>query len=204
MWGVRRRYGVSGKLLAVGMLTYSGAFAAQSGLAWLIGGPLFASPLFGAMLLGIIIGFTDSGARFWGYHKVAKGVVYRSQAVMVGIGHALPFMVVNGVLIALTLLNVVEEEGTTADVWAGLIMQPAQLMLHICLSWMVLQTFLRNELGWVFQAVLLAGIAFSTDAFITNGVEEPAALLMVWWTMIGGISLLACWRINPPPEFIQQ
>lgn len=169
-------------LAVVGLLTASSAFLTQTLLTFVVQGPLLDTPFFGALILALIIGFTDGIARFWGYYAVARAAVNRPQAMMIGLGHGLPLLVYQGLVVAVV--------GGAA--WRELGILLAQLILHMGVSWVVLQTFVRNEIGWVFQAVILIGLAFGTDIYIANTITRSTPLL-IWWGLLAllGIGLLA-------------
>ncbi|NDJ87312.1 MAG: hypothetical protein GYB66_15645 [Chloroflexi bacterium] len=204
----KQRFGVRYPLLAVGLLSYSGAFLLQTALGAIFSGPLLDSALFGALFLGIVIGFTDVGMRFAAYLLLARDVLYRPQAVMIGVGHALPRIVFTAVLaVAFTISDREQLFGTAAfgdfgsDTLAELIALLGQLCLHIGVSWAVLQTLLRNETAWLFGCIFFAGMAFGTEVFIVNTTGEPAPLLILWWSIIGLISLAGFRYISPPADF---
>lgn len=192
---LHHRYGLPYKLITVGLLTYSGSFALQTLVVFIFDGPLLDSPLFGAIFLAILIGFSDIGARFWGYHTIARQIVYRPQAVMIGVGHGMVRMVFNAML----LLFVVDDVGSQAV--ADVAISAGQLWFHVVMSWMVLQTFLRNELGWTFQAIFVLGFAFGTDAFIANVLDEPGLALIIWWSVVALLGWRMFRRLEPPPQF---
>lgn len=206
---IYQREAVSMTLLAVGVLTYSAAFLIQTLFGLLLNTAILQAPLFGSLFIGIIIGFTDIGARFWGYYSVARSTVYHSQASMIGIGHALPRIVFNAGLAILSILAILRGAETTKladgelllEVGAGLIVTLAPLLLHTTLSWMVLQTFLRNEWVWIFQAIFFAGLVFGMEALITNTTEQPALLLLILWSLAALISWRITRQIQPPPAF---
>ncbi len=194
VYWLHKRYELPARLLAVGLLTYSGSFAIQTIVILIFDGPLLNSPLFGSMLLAIVIGFTDIGARFWAYQTIARGVVYRPQAALIGIGHGMPRMIFNA---GLFLMVTVEWQSVVE-----IVVNAGQLWFHVVMSWMVLQTFLRNEIGWTFQAVFLTGFAFGTEALIANIANEPNTILMIWWIGVALIGWRLYQRLRPPAAFV--
>ena len=190
-------------LLAVGMLTFSGSFIVQTSIFALLGNPLLDTPFFGALTVGILVAFTDIGARFFGYHQVVRDVVYRPQAVMIGIGHSLPLMAFNAFFSIAVLLGIADQN-LDINTLAELVTTLARLIIHITLSWIVLQTFLRNEPAWLFQAIFFEAIIFGTEALFANAFEDPAVLLIIWWLIMTAISLTIFRRLNPPHKFIWQ
>jgi hypothetical protein len=198
---LHRRYATAYKLLAIGIFTFSGAFFFQTIFFAVLGNPLFDTPFFGALAAGIIIGFTDIGARAFGYHQLARDVVYRPQAIMIGIGHSLPFMVFNAIVSLAIIFGITDQNfdlNTVSEFFATL----TRMIAHITLSWIVLQTFLRNELAYLFQAVFFAAIIFGTEALIANAYNDPAVLLILWWSLMSAISLTIFRRLHPPDQFI--
>lgn len=186
-FGLKRRYQIPYALGSVGLLTASGAFIAQTLMTLLVQGPLLDTPFFGALMLALIIGFTDGLARFWGYYAIARSATNRPQAVMIGLGHGLPLLWYQTLVVALG----------GKVVWPELIILLAQLPVHLALSWVVLQTFVRNEVGWVFQAIVMSGLAYGTDAYIANTASSHTPLL-VWWVLLAGIGLVLLILVRPP------
>lgn len=208
-WQLQRRYETPFSLLTVGIFTYGVAFLAQIALTWLFDSALLQSPLFGSLFIGIIIAFTDTLARFFGFYKIAPAILYKPQALMVGIGHALPRMLFNGLLALLLILKPPadsQETLTTAalalETLAALMATSGLLGFSMALSWLILQTFLRNELIWTFQAGLFTAFVFGIEAMLTNSIENPEIIVILFW---GIISLIA-WRLlhstQAPSDFV--
>lgn len=184
---LQRVYQIPYALTAVGLLTASGAFVVQSILTLLADGPLLDTPFFGALILALIIGFTDGLVRFFGYYAIARSTVSRPQALMIGLGHGIPLLIYQGI-------TVVVAGGV---VWAELGILLAQLVVHLAVSWVVLQTFLRNEIAWTFWAIAGVGLAFGTDAYIAN-TSTHLTPLVVWWGLLALIGLGLLSRIQSP------
>lgn len=174
-------------LAAVGLLTASGAFIIQSILTLLVDGPLLDTPFFGALMLALIIGFTDGLARFVGYYAIARSTVSRPQALMIGLGHGIPLLIYQGITVLVA----------GGVVWAELGILLAQLVVHLVVSWVVLQTFLRNEIAWTFWAIAGVGLAFGTDAYVAN-TSSNLTPLVVWWGVLALVGLGLLSRIQPP------
>lgn len=200
---LHRRYDVPPVLMSVGAITFVGAFVTQTILLTLLPTGLLSIPLTSGVAVGLIVGFTEIIAIFVGFQYLAKSTVTRPQAAMIGVGHAiLPIA-----FVALTLtLSIIGQIGEgTLDDSAGteIIAEPivtlAPLAMHIAISWVVLQTFLRNEAKWLFLAVFAVALAVGTEAFIQEGAYEPELILAGWWVLavIGFLAILNLVKNRP-------
>lgn len=203
---LRHRYGIGYPLLAVGGITFSLSLFIRTALLWVLQNvALLNSPLIGATIVGLVFGFTDIGARVFGFARLARSTVHRPQAVMIGIGHALPELGFVGLWVIWVVLGLAKQGASPVDlseIGAGavgeIISTLAPLGLHITLSWMVLQTFLRNEAAWIFQAILWCAIAIGTESLLVRGSTEPEILAGGWWLLITLLNLVILWRTKPP------
>lgn len=207
-WGIHRRYGAAYGLILVGVLTFIIAYLSQTLLLFVFSSAILQTPLFGGMIIGIVVGGTDTVARFIGFQSFARGVVYRHQTILIGLGHVLLPTVLAGFWALWLGIGLAREDftfitlGTAGDIFAEFCIYVAPLPLNFLFSWMVLQTFLRNEIGWVFQVFFWSAFIYGTNAFIVNGSEHPLGLQGVWWFIVGGMSLFAFFRLKPPENFV--
>jgi hypothetical protein len=210
-WRIHYFYRIPYALLLVGIMTFTGAFITQQGFLWLIDGPLLVSPLIAALLTGLAIGLTDTLARFLGFQYLARSSVYRPQAAMIGLGHALLPMLYTGLWaiwlflgLAKQPLTPIELERVGADAIAEFAITLAPLAMHMALSWMVLQTFLRNEIKWLLVALVFQSTMIGTAEFIARASTEPLVVSGIWWVVAASLSIVLFRRIDPPPEFIRE
>jgi hypothetical protein len=194
------RYEVAAVLMSVGAITFVGAFVVQTILLSLLPAGLLSIPLTAGVAVGLIVGFTDILAVFIGFQFLAKSTVTRPQAVMIGIGHAiLPILFVALTLILSTLAQIAEGTlGDTANtrIVAEPIVTLAPLAMHISISWLILQTFLRNEAKWLFIGVFAIALAVGTEAFIQEAAYEPELILAAWWALMAAGFIFILWQVG--------
>ncbi|MBI5929121.1 MAG: hypothetical protein HY862_07425 [Chloroflexi bacterium] len=203
---LHRRYKVGYPLLVVGGMTFSLSLFIRTALLWVLqNGPFLNSPLIGSTIIGLVISFTDIGARAFGYARLARSTVYRPQAMLIGIGHALPELSFVGLWVIWVVLGLAKQGAAPVDLsevggnaFGEMISTLAPLGLHITLSWMVLQTFLRNEASWIFQAILWCAMVIGTEELLVRGSTQPEILTGLWWGLVTVINLVIFWRIKPP------
>lgn len=203
---LHHRYHVGYPLVVVGMMTFSLSLFIRTALLWVLqNSPLLNSPLIEATLVGLIVGFVDIGTVAFGYARLARSTVYRPQAVMIGIGHALPEMIFVGLWVIWVVLGLAKQGAAPvdlskvgADAIGEMISTVAPLALYITLSWMVLQTFLRNEAAWIFQAILWCAVVFGTETLFYRGSTQPETIVGVWWVLVTVINGVIFWSIKPP------
>lgn len=203
---LHHRYQVGYPLLVVGMMTFTLSLFIRTALLWVLqNSPLVNSPLIEATLVGLIIGFVDIGTVAFGYAWLARSTVYRPQAVLIGIGHALPEMIFVGLWVIWIALGLAKQGAAPVglskvgvNAIREMVGSLAPLALHITLSWLVLQTFLRNEAAWFFQAILWCAMVFGTETLFYRGSTQPEQLVGIWWMLVTLINAIIFWRIKPP------
>ncbi|MBZ0320775.1 MAG: hypothetical protein K8L91_30455 [Anaerolineae bacterium] len=202
---LHHRYRVGYPLLVVGMMTFTLSFFIRTALLWVLqNSPLVNSPLIEATLVGLIFGFVDIGTVAFGYARLARSTVYRPQAVLIGLGHALPEIIFVGLWIIWVILGLAKQGAAPVDLSkvgantiGELVSTLAPLALHITLSWLVLQTFLRNEAAWIFQAILWCAMVFGTENLLYRGSTQPEQVVGIWWMLVTLINAVILWRIKP-------
>lgn len=201
--GLHRRFGLPYALLTVGVLTFTGALMVQALALTLIDRALLSILPVGALTLGLLAGFVEETARLLGYQFLARGTVTRPQALMIGLGHGSVGMIYTGVLavgLGLSLLG--NGAGHPDDLGALLSGALAEalngtlpLAMHMALSWIVLQVFLRGQIGWLFAAIFLHAVAEIMAALLGPAEAWPVA---VWRGLVALASLLIIIRLGPP------
>ncbi len=203
---LHRRYHVGYPLLVVGMMTFSLSLFIRTALLWVLqNSPLLNSPLIEATLVGLIVGFVDIGTVAFGYARLARSTVYRPQAVLIGVGHALPEMIFVGLWVIWVVLGLAKQGAAPvdlskvgADALGEMLSTLAPLAFHVTVSWIVLQTFLRNEAAWIFQAVLWGALVMGTETLLYRGSTQPEQVVGIWWVLVTGVNGAIFWRIKPP------
>lgn len=204
---LHQRYQVAYPLLVVGVITFSLSLFIRTGVLWVLGGTLLNSPLIAATLVGTVVGFADVGTHAFGYARLARSTVYRPQAVMIGLGHALPEIIFIGVWTLWGTAGLAKDSSAIdlsvldGNALAEMIRAIAPLSLHILLAWLVLQTFLRGEVVWVFEAIIWEAIVLGTVTLFSKGSTEPEILIAVWWVLVTIINGVIFWRVQPPEKF---
>jgi len=166
------------------------------------GGPLLDLLAVRAVVFGLLAGFSEEIARLLGYQYLARGAVTRPHALMIGLGHGAVETIYTGVLAAgvgLSLLGYgagrpddagALVSGALAEALAGVL----PLAQHAALSWLVLQVFLRGEIGWLFGAIFLH--AASEIMVVLLGPDAGWALA-AWRAVVALIGLLIIATIQP-------
>lgn len=189
---------------------------------------LKASPAFlytWIVILAITAGLFEEIGRYIGYRWFMRREEKTwSKAVMYGIGHGgLESMVLIGGLTLLTVLNVVilsitdlnalpsSQHALVVQQFAAINAQPAWLSLagawerlwtlpvHIALSVIVLQVFRRNNIIWLWLAVLAHSIVDFTTSIIPQlvGTNVTSTLLVEGLVAIFGIlGIIVIWRLR--------
>lgn len=182
-----RRYSVPVVLMSVGAITFVGAFIAQTIFLSLLPAGLLSVPLTGGVAVGLIVGFTEIFAIFIGFQYLAKSTATRPQAVMIGVGHAILPMLFVALTLSLTMLGQISEgsigDSADAEIIAEPIVNLAPLAMHVSISWLILQTFLRNEAKWLFYGIFAVALTVGTEAFIREAAYEPELIVAGWWMM---------------------
>jgi uncharacterized membrane protein YhfC len=200
---LHRRYRVPYALLTVGVITYTASLLAQVVLLRLAGDTLLGIPPLGALALGLAAGFTEETARLFGYQVLARGAATKPQALMIGAGHGFTEAIYTGIValgLGLSLVGYGSKRpddpgglagGALAEALNGLL----PVLMHMALSWMVLQVFLRGEIYWLFAAIFFHTTAEMTAAMIG---PEAAWALVVWRAAMAAISAGIVARLRHP------
>ena len=200
---LHRRFGLPYALLTVGILTFIGALMVQALLLALVDRALLSILPVGALTLGLLAGFAEETARVLGYQFLARGAVTRPQALMIGLGHGFVGTIYTGALafgLGFSLLGYGTERpddlgallsGAVAEALNGTL----PLAMHMALSWIVLQVFLRGQIGWLFAAIFLHAVAEIMAALLGPADAWPVA---AWRGLVALASLLIILRLRPP------
>lgn len=209
VFGVRwlaRRFRLPYALLTVGVITYSAALLAQVLLLRLVGSALLGILPIGALAIGLAAGFCEETARAVGFQVLARSTVTRPQALLIGAGHGLTETLYTGLTAIGIGLSLLAQSSDPADDLGAVLRGAAAeslnsllpVLMHMALSWIVLQVFLRGELRWLFGAIFLHAVAEMTAALIG---PVDAWSVVAWRALIAAISLaLLLWIAPPPPE----
>ncbi|GAB4431384.1 MAG: hypothetical protein Kow00106_25590 [Anaerolineae bacterium] len=206
--GLHRHVRVPYALLTVGMITYLGALLIQLLAVRLLNRALLGVLPVGAVVLGIVAGFSEETARALGYQWLARSAVSRAQALMIGAGHGLVPMLYTA-LIALNVglsalaeaepgqaLALTDMSRTLAEALNSLL----PLAMHMALSWLVLQAFLRGEIGWIFAAIFI----HSTVEIGANLFGPPHSWAVAGWRALVALGSLALIRHLAAPQVTAQ
>jgi len=201
--GVHRRWQIPYVLLTVGVITYTGALAVQYVALETLGGGLLNILAIRAAAIGLLAGFSEEIARLLGYQYLARGAVTRAQALMIGLGHGMVETIYTGLIgmgLGLSLLGYGAEppedpaallSGAVAEAISGAL----PLAMHAALSWLVLQVFLRGQIGWLFVAILLHA---SSESMIVLLGPDAGWAITVWRALIALISVGILAGVRPP------
>jgi len=206
--GLHRHARVPYALLTVGMITCLGALLTQLLAVRLLDRALLGILPVGAVVLGIVAGFSEETARALGYQWLARNAVSRAQALMIGVGHGL-VPVLYTALIALNVglsalaeaepgqaLALTDVSRTLAEALNSLL----PLAMHMALSWLVLQAFLRGEIGWIFVAIFI----HATIEIGANLFGPPHSWAVVGWRALVALGSLALIRHLAAPQATAQ
>jgi uncharacterized membrane protein YhfC len=200
--GLHRRYALPYALLTVGIITYSLSLLVQGLILRLIDGPLLNVLSIAALVSGLVAGFTEEIARALGFQYLARTTVTKPQAMMIGAGHAIPEVLYYGivaVILGMSLFGYGSDRpddlgaitsGALAEALNGIL----PILMHMALSWLVLQVFLRGQLFWLFLAIFFHAQAETMAALLGPG---DAWAVVIWRTLIALISLLILTRLRP-------
>jgi uncharacterized membrane protein YhfC len=206
---LHRRFSLPYALLTVGVLTYMGALVVQFVLLRALDHTLLEILPVGALAVGLAAGFTEETARLLGYQYLARGAVNRLQALMIGLGHGFSETIYTGLLAAGLGLSVLGygsdrpddlsalTSGALAEALNGLL----PLAMHMGLSWVVLQVFLRGQLFWLFAAIFIHIVAETTAALI--GPNDAWAVVL-WRALVALIGLILITRLNAPELAVEE
>lgn len=200
-----RRYNLGASWLTIGVLVFMGAFIGQTLIVLFIPTIFLNNPVMGGVLVGLTTALTDTVARGVGYQTIASEAVYRAHAYLIGVGYALLPMLFTGAGLVFDMASHIYQ-GSTADIdntisLAETITSLASLIWYLSLSWLVLQSFIRGQLGWLFGAILWGAIVAGTQTFILNGSLDPITVNSVWWGFVAIISFGILYLTQAPPAF---
>jgi uncharacterized membrane protein YhfC len=203
---LHRRFSQPYALLTVGILTYILSLLVQFVLLQMFDRALLEILPIGALILGLLAGFTEETARLLGYQYLARSAVTKPQSLMIGVGHGFSETVYTGLLAAglgLSLLGYgTDPPDDVAAVLSGALAEACNAMLpilmHMALSWLVLQVFLRGEMGWLFVAISIHAVAEIMAVLL--GPNDDWAVV-VWRALVALIGLaVIAWLRPPKPE----
>ncbi len=199
-----RRARLPRALLLVGILTATGAQIVQIVLLRGAEGPLLTILPIRALALGLGAGVVQETARALGYGFLARGAVTKPQATLIGLGHGLVEPAYTGLLVLALGLSLVGAgadrpddpagllSGALADVLASLL----PIVMHMALSWVVLQVFLRGEIGWLFAAIFAHSLVELGAASLAGpGAAWP---LVAWRAVVALASAVVLARLRGP------
>jgi hypothetical protein len=190
--------------MSVGAITFVGAFIAQTILLGLLPTGLRSVPLVGGVAVGLMAGFTEILAVFMGFQYLAKSTVTRPQAVMIGIGHAILPVLFVALTLSLTIVGQISEGSIGDSAGAEIIAEPIVNLtppaMHVSISWLVLQAFMRNEVKWLFYGIFAVALTVGTGAFIREAAYEPELILAAWWLVAAVGFLLILFWVNYRPQ----
>jgi uncharacterized membrane protein YhfC len=179
-------------------------------------------------ILAITAGLFEEVGRYVGYRWLMghEEKTWR-KAIMYGIGHGgLESMLLIGGLLLLTLVQVIafssinlntlptsqhalivqQLNAINAQPWTSLTQVWERLWtvpFHIAMSVVVLQVFRRNNIGWLWLAILAHALLDFTAAILPQvlGSSVNSSLIIEGWVAIAGIvSLWIIWKLRDRPE----
>ncbi len=202
---IRRYYQLDGNWVTAGIIIFMGAFISQTVILLAIPIIFLNNPLIGGVLVGLIIGLTDTIARVIGYQTIASEAVYRGHAYLLGLGSVFLPLIFSGVSLLFDMASHIHQ-GTTGSMdssvaLAELITSWASLLWYLSLSWIMLQSFIRGQLGWIFGALLWSSVVAGTQAFVLNGSLNPITVNSIWWVIVALISVGLLYLVKAPTQF---
>lgn len=200
---LHRDFGVPYALLTVGVITYVGALVAQALALQLIDRALLGILPVGALAFGIVAGFGEEFARFLGFQYLARSAAARPHALMIGAGHGLTEVLYTALIaFGVGLSLIADGPDTTTDV--GLLVSRTlaeaansllPVVMHMALSWLVLQVFLRGELYWLFWAIFAHAVVEMTATLL--GPADSWAVV-AWRALVALVSVGVIIRLRVP------
>lgn len=202
---LHHRYKVPYALVTVGVITYIGALLVQVLLLRVVDRALLSILPVGALAIGLAAGFSEEIARFLGFQYLARSTVTRPQALMIGAGHGLTEAVYTGLVAVGIGLSLIAESTDLADdigalasgALAEMLNGMLPVVMHMALSWIVLQVFLRGELYWLFWAIFAHTVVEITATLL--GPNDSWAVV-IWRVLVALMSLALIVRIRAPTE----
>lgn len=194
--------------------------------AWLGDSPELGTALIAGLLLGLSAGIFEEGGRYIAYRRFATTARQWKDGLMLGAGHGGIEALFLGILAAVGIVNIVliqsgsldatliaqggEEalelarqeiasviEGPRILLIAGAIERIFALTLHLAASLMVMQVFVRRQIGWLFAAI---GWHALTNLFAATGVimEWNPFLIEGILGVLAIVSFAIIWRLKTP------
>ncbi len=202
---LHRRFRVPYALLTVGVMTYIGALMAQVLVLQLLDRALLGILPVGALAFGIVAGFGEEIARFLGFQFLARSTTTRPQALMIGAGHGLTSVIYTALIaFGVGLSLIADGPDTVDDVGAVVSRTLAEaansllpVVMHMALSWLVLQVFLRGQLYWLFWAIFAHAVAEMTATLIGPG---DSWAVVAWRAVVALVSLGVIFRLHVPGD----
>ncbi|MBI5960881.1 MAG: hypothetical protein HY866_19235 [Chloroflexi bacterium] len=207
--GLHRRGAVPYALLTVGAITGILSLVVQVALLQVADRALLNILPIGALAVGIAAGFSEEPARFLGYHYLAPAAVTRGQALMIGAGHGL-IETLYTALIAFGLgLSLLGYETTHPDDPAALVSGALAeslngllpVVMHMALSWIVLQVFLRGELFWLFGAIFFHAVIEIMAALLGSADDW---MVVIFRLIVALVSLMVIVRLRDRPLLVAE
>jgi len=200
---LHRRFGAPYALLTVGIITYVLSLIVQIAMLQIIDRALLSILPVGALALGLTAGFSEETARLLGYQYLARGAATKAQALMIGAGHGISETVYTALVAAALGLSLMGYDTTRPDDLAALVSGALAeacngllpIVMHMALSWIVLQAFLRGELYWLFVAIFAHAVTEIMAALLG---PSDAWIVVAWRALIAIISLVVMTRLTPP------
>jgi uncharacterized membrane protein YhfC len=200
---LHRRYRLPYTLLSVGVITYFVSLVVQAGLLQIIDRALLGILPIRALALGLAAGFSEEILRLMGFVYLARSTVTRPQALMVGAGHGLVETVYTGLIaVGLGLSLIVTGKDRADDLPAILSGALAEslngilpVIMHMALSWIVLQVLLRGEWYWLFLAIFGHAVVEIMAALLGPNEAWPVA---AWRALVAVMSAGVIVRVRAP------
>jgi len=196
-----RRYALPYALLTVGIITYIISLLVQVLVLRVLRSPLLSILPVGALTIGLLAGFAEELARFFGYQYLARSAETKPQALMIGLGHGFSETIYTGLLalgFGFSLLGYGTEHPDNLGVLlSGAIAEAANgllpIVMHLALSWLVLQVFLRGQVYWLFLAIFFHSLVEITAVLLG---PNDAWSVVVWRAVVAIMSLFILTQIK--------
>lgn len=197
---------------AVGLLMQRGVLPSPS--------PEYAL-LFSAVFLGLSAGLWEEGLRYATYRWWAKDARGWSKALMLGVGHGGIEAILFGLIVLLNFVVMLALRGADlsnlfppeqlkalaeqSDVyWSlpwydsllGALERAFAIPIHICLSVLVLQSFTRNKIRWLFIAIVWHSVVNSVAVYMLQ--NQGIYLTELGIGVMSLISIAAIFALRQP------
>jgi hypothetical protein len=204
---LQRRYQAPKTLIPLGILLFIVGVLLRIALLGGLLGTWADSAVIGGVLVGLVTGMVHSLVFFVGLHYFGREVIYRHQAVLVGLGFGLLPVYLKGLALVLDLASRLYNRTTiptpsAVSLGADVVVSLAPLVFYALTSWLILQVFLRQQVFWLFVAAIMNAVVAGTEHFILFGSYRPDGFLLGWWLIIALVSALLLVQIRPPSGFV--